>query len=132
MTTSPVASGAAATLDVVAPALRHSGEAGDAAGKAAGHFGAELGEGVPDDLLQMRELALSIGRSAPELIDKTQALVQTGRQLVTAAPSSILNPKTALHIDLIDKGLDDSVRVVGDSGKILGEMFKQLATLKAG
>jgi hypothetical protein len=118
--------------DVVALAMRHSGEAGDVAGKAAGHLGAELGEGVPDDLLQMRELALSIGRSAPEFIDKTQALVSTGRQLVTAAPSSILNPKTVLHIDLIVKGLDDSVRVVGDSGKILGEMFKQLATLKEG
>jgi hypothetical protein len=116
--------------DVVALALRHSGGAGDAAGAAAGRLGAELGEGVPDDLLQMRDLALSIGRSAPEFVDKTQALIQSGRQLVTAAPSSILNPKTVIHIDLIVKGLDDSVRVVGSSGKLLGEMIKQLATLK--
>lgn len=118
--------------DVVALAMRNSGAAGDAAGAAAGSFGAELGEGAPDDLLEMRDLALSIGRSAPQFIDKTQALIQTGRQLVTAAPSSILNPKTVIHLDLIVKGLDGSVRVVGDSGKMLGQMVKQLATLKEG
>jgi hypothetical protein len=119
--------------DVVALALQQApGAAGDAAGAAAGSFGAELGEGVPDDLVEMRDLALSIGRSAPEFIDKTQRLVETGRQLVTAAPSSIVNPKVVLHIDLIVKGLEDSVRVVGSSGKMLGELIKELTTLREG
>lgn len=119
--------------DVVALALRHSGDAGGkAAGKAAGALsgGFESGEGVPDDLLQMRDLALQIGRSAPQFVEKTQRLIQTGRQLVTAAPTSITNPKTVLHLDLIVKGLDQSVAVVGDSGKILVDMAKQLSTLK--
>ena len=117
--------------DVVALALRQApGAAGDAAGKAAGAFGAELGEGVPDDLVEMRELALSIARSAPEFVDKTQRLVETGRQLVTAAPSSIVNPKVVLHIDLIVKGLEDSVKVVGSSGKMLVELVKELSTLR--
>jgi hypothetical protein len=113
--------------DVVALALRNSGDIGDAA---AGQLGAELGEGVPDDLLEMRDLAFSIARSAPEFIDKTQNLVATGRQLVTAAPSSIVNPKVVLHLELIVKGLEDSVKVIGDSGRMLGELVKELATLR--
>jgi hypothetical protein len=117
--------------DVVALALRQApGAAGKAAGSAAGSFGAELGEGVPDDLVEMRDLALSIGRSAPEFVSKTKRLVETGRQLVTAAPSSIINPKVVLHLDLIVKGLEDSVKVVGSSGKILGELVKELGTLR--
>lgn len=117
--------------DVVALALRQApGAAGDVAGDAAAGFGAELGEGAPDDLLEMRDLALSIGRSAPEFIDKTQRLVETGRQLVTAAPTSIVNPKVVLHLDLIVKGLEDSVKVVGSSGKMLGELVKELTTLR--
>lgn len=118
--------------DVVALALRQApGAAGDAAGAAAGALGAELGEGAPDDLVEMRDLALSIGRSAPEFVDKTKRLVETGKQLVTAAPSSIVNPKVVLHIDLIVKGLEDSVKVVGKSGKLLGELVKELATLRS-
>lgn len=115
--------------DVVALALR---QAPGAAGDAAGALGAELGEGVPDDLVEMRDLALSIGRSAPEFVDKTKRLVETGRQLVTAAPSSIVNPKVVLHIDLIVKGLEDSVKVVGSSGKLLVELARELATLREG
>jgi hypothetical protein len=80
----------------------------------------------------MRELALSIGRSAPEFVDKTKRLVETGRQLVTAAPTSIVNPKVVLHIDLIVKGLEDSVKVVGSSGKLLVELVKELGTLREG
>ncbi|MCX4243407.1 hypothetical protein [Paraliomyxa miuraensis] len=119
--------------DVVALALKQAPDAGGSVGgKAKGALGGafESGEGVPDDLVEMRDLALSIGRSAPQFVEKTQRLIQTGRQLVTGAPSSITNPKTVLHIDLIVKGLEDSVRVIGDSGKMLGDLAKQLATLK--
>ncbi|MCH9683879.1 MAG: hypothetical protein K0V04_20775 [Deltaproteobacteria bacterium] len=112
--------------DLVQLALEKSGK-----GHLAGAVG-EAGEGVPDDLLQMRDLALSIGQSAPDFVSKTQRLIQTGRQLVMAAPQSITNPKTVLHLDLIKKGLEDSVLVVGDSGKLLGDMVKQLGTLRKG
>lgn len=119
--------------DVVALALRQTGDAGGSVGgKAKGALSGafESGEGVPDDLLEMRDLALSVGRSAPQFVQKTHRLIQTGRQLVTAAPSSITNPKTVLHIDLIVKGLEGSVRVIGDSGKLLGDLVKQIGTLK--
>lgn len=117
--------------DLVALALRNSGDKGKAVGGALG-VGGEAGEGVPDDLLAMRDLALSIGRSAPTFVQKTQALVSTGQQLVMAAPSSITNPKTVLHIDLIVKGLEDSVKVVGSGGKMLGELVRDLSTLEEG
>ena len=114
--------------DLVALAMRHSGDKGKAVGGALGL--GEAGEGVPDDLLAMRDLALSIGRSAPTFVEKTKNLIATGQQLVTAAPSSITNPKTVIHIDLIVKGLTDSVTLVGDGGKMLGELARDLATLK--
>lgn len=113
--------------DVVAIALGQSGQTGKDVG---GALGFESGEGVPDDLLAMRDLALSLGRSAPLFVEKTTHLVQAGQQLVAAAPSSITNPKTVLHLDLIVKGLEESVSVVGGSGKILGELVKQLSTLR--
>ncbi|MEM7157313.1 MAG: hypothetical protein AAF799_30990 [Myxococcota bacterium] len=118
--------------DLVALALRQTGDKGKAVDGALGGALGEAGEGVPDDLIEMRDLALSIGKSAPQFVEKTQRLIQTGRQLVVAAPSSITNPKTVLHIDLIVKGLEDSVLVVGDSGKLLGGLVKELSTLRKG
>lgn len=116
--------------DLVQLALEKSGK-GKAAGVAGAALGAEAeGEVVPDDLVQMRDLALALGRSAPEFVNKTKRLVETGRALVAGAPSSITNPKTVLHLDLIVKGLEESVLVVGDSGKLLGDMTKQLVTLR--
>ena len=56
---------------------------------------------------------------------------RTCRQLVTAAPTSIANPKVVLHLDLVVKGLEDSVRVIGDSGRLLGELVRELGTLRA-
>lgn len=43
--------------------------------------------------------------------------------------TSSTNPKTVLHLDLIVKGLGQSVRVVEDSGKLLIELARDLATL---
>jgi len=42
--------------------------------------------------------------------------------LVASAPSQILNPKLVLHIDLIVKGLEQSVSLVKDTGSLLGKM----------
>ncbi len=86
--------------------------------------------GVEAHFSGMVDLGLQIARSAPEFVRKTKDLVVTGQQLVTAAPTSITNPKTVLHLDLIVKGLGQSVAVVGDSGKLLGELAVDLATLK--
>lgn len=86
--------------------------------------------GIEAQFSGMVDLGMQIAGSAPEFVRKTQALVSTGQQLVAAAPTSITNPKTVLHLDLIVKGLGHSVAVVGDSGKLLGELAVDLATLR--
>jgi len=85
--------------------------------------------GVDAHFSGMVDLGMQIAMSAPQFVMKTKDLVVTGQQLVTAAPSSITNPKTVVHLDLIVKGLGQSVTVVGDSGKLLGELAVDLATL---
>jgi hypothetical protein len=46
----------------------------------------------------------------------------SGQQLITAAPTSITNPKTALHLDLIIQGLKESVAMVTESGKLVPDL----------
>jgi hypothetical protein len=53
---------------------------------------------------------------------KAVETAQAGAALVTSAPSHIVNPKLALHLDLIVKGLDQSVRLVKDTGVMLAEI----------
>ncbi|MFW5739464.1 MAG: hypothetical protein ACOC1F_03770 [Myxococcota bacterium] len=54
---------------------------------------------------------------------KTAETVQTGIALVASAPSQILNPKLVLHLDLIVKGLEQSVDLVKDTGAMLGDII---------
>jgi len=107
--------------DLVRMAMERSGAANGVTGEASG---------VEAHFQGMVDLGMNIAGSAPAFVQKTQALISTGQQLVTAAPSSITNPKTVLHLDLIVKGLNQSVTVVGDSGKLLGELAVDLATLR--
>lgn len=92
--------------------------------------GTEAGEGDEAGLTEMRDLTVSIAGAAPEFVQRTQELVAAGQQLVAAAPTSITNPKTVLHLDLIVKGLGQSATVVGESGKLLGELTRELVTLQ--
>lgn len=96
---------------------------------AAVSVGGEAGLAVEGQLTETRELAVALAGSAPNFAQKTQGLVSSGQQLIAGAPSSITNPKTVLHLDLIVKGLGQSVRVVEDSGKLLVELARDLATL---
>ena len=57
-----------------------------------------------------------------QLAAKAGETAQTGMALVASAPSQILNPKLVLHIDLIVKGLEQSVSLVKDTGSLLGKM----------
>ncbi len=91
--------------------------------------GGEAGLAVEGQLTETRELAMSLAGSTPSFVEKTQGLVSSGQQLIAGAPSSITNPKTVLHLDLIVKGLGQSVAVVEDSGKLLIELGRDLATL---
>jgi hypothetical protein len=90
----------------------------------------EADEGVAGGLAEGRALTLSLAQAAPMFVQKTQALIGSGQQLIAGAAASITNPKTLLHLDLITKGLGQSVKVVGESGKLLGEATKDLGSLK--
>lgn len=56
------------------------------------------------------------------LAGKASETASTGAALIASAPTQILNPKLILHLKLIVKGLDQSVSMVKDTGKILGEI----------
>ena len=64
-----------------------------------------------------------VGVQGAQLVTKTAELVGKGQALITSAPSSILNPKTVLHLDLIVEGLEQSIGLIKDSASIVGEMI---------
>ncbi len=63
-----------------------------------------------------------VGVQGAKLVAKTAELVQKGQALIVGAPSSITNPKTVLHIKLIIKGLDQSIGLIKDGSKLVGEL----------
>jgi hypothetical protein len=74
----------------------------------------------------MGEMASVLSSSAQALMAKTQQLIASGEQLVVAAPSSITNPKTVVHLDLIVQGLKESVAMVVESGKLVPDLVNAL------
>ena len=79
---------------------------------------------VPPRAAEMVVVLASLGRA---MVGKVQQLIASGQQLVTAAPASITNPKTAMHLDLIVKGLTDSVQLVLQTGELLAGTVQGLA-----
>ncbi|MFO0564277.1 MAG: hypothetical protein U0263_01370 [Polyangiaceae bacterium] len=63
----------------------------------------------------MAELGVQLGSKAVET-------ASAGAALVASAPAQIVNPKLLLHLKLIVKGLEESVSMVKDTGKLLGEI----------
>lgn len=102
-------------------------EAGDdpeAAAKSA--RGAEVNDENRDAASYFKDLDAMwqlIGVQGVQLVSKTAELVSKGQVLITSAPSSILNPKTALHLDLIVEGLEQSIALIKDSASIMGEII---------
>ena len=90
----------------------------------------EAGHGVGGGIAESRDLAVALAGSAPTFVEKTQKLIAAGQQLIAGAAASITNPKTLLHLDLITKGLGQSVKVVGESGKLLAEATKDLGSVR--
>jgi hypothetical protein len=72
-------------------------------------------------------VAMTVARAARNTVTTVQGLIAAGQQLIAAAPSSILNPKTVIHLDLIVQGLGQSLQMVGESGKLLVELIPELA-----
>lgn len=87
---------------------------------------AEAGEDDKDAAAYFQDLDAMwklVGVQGAQLVAKTAELVGKGQALITSAPSSILNPKTALHIDLIVEGLEQSVGLIKDSAGMMGELL---------
>jgi len=78
------------------------------------------------NLQLMADMASVLSGSIQALMAKTQQLIASGQQLIAAAPTSITNPKTVLHLDLIVKGLQESVAMVVESGKLVPQLAGNL------
>ena len=86
-------------------------------------------EGLVKELKELKEITAMLAPACVEMVKKTQELVSAGQQLIAGAASSITNPKTALHLDLIVKGLKQSVSVVAESGNLLKDVSQDIAAL---
>ncbi|MBW2523210.1 MAG: hypothetical protein JRI23_03505 [Deltaproteobacteria bacterium] len=72
---------------------------------------------------KLKALWVGTAELGVKLAAKSAETVQTGTALVASAPSQILNPKLVLHLDLIVKGLEQSVSLVTDTAGLLGEVL---------
>ena len=77
---------------------------------------------VVETARHLRRLWTSVATLGVQLVGKTAATAEAGVALVASAPSQITNPKLFLHIQLIIKGLGQSVDLVKDTGKLLGSV----------
>jgi hypothetical protein len=71
---------------------------------------------------KLQNLWLSAAELGVALAGKAGETASAGAALIASAPTQILNPKLLLHLDLIVKGLDQSLSMVKDTGKLLGEI----------
>lgn len=62
-----------------------------------------------------------VGTQASQVLSKTTEFVGKGQALIASAPSSIMNPKTVLHLDLIVEGLEQSIGLIKDSANMVGK-----------
>lgn len=78
--------------------------------------------------VQQLRIAADLARGLQTLVmqfpQQSQVLVAKGQALITGAPASITNPKVVAHLDLVKKGLSDSVDVV----KSAADLIKQQVT----
>jgi len=72
---------------------------------------------------QYHALWTGVATLGAALVSKASQTVQAGAALVTSAPSQILNPKLLVHLDLIVKGLGQSVSLVKDSTSLIGSVL---------
>jgi hypothetical protein len=82
----------------------------------------ELEERAGESSAKLTTLWLTMAELGTKLGGKAIETASAGAALVASAPAQILNPKLVLHLKLIVKGLDQSVSMVKDTGKILGEI----------
>ncbi len=86
-------------------------------------------ESLRGQLDESKEVLLLLADLGPAFFNKSQELVGTGQQLITAAPTTITDPRTILHMDLIVQGLEESLAATTESGTLLGGMITELSAL---
>jgi hypothetical protein len=79
----------------------------------------------------MTDMAHTLAVLVPQIASKIGRLVQAGQALIASAPTAIANPKVLAHLDLVKKGLGSSVKVVQESGGLLGGFTKDLSGFKS-
>jgi hypothetical protein len=77
---------------------------------------------MADGAQKLGRLWSSTAELGAALASKSAETASAGAALIASAPAQILNPKLLLHIDLIVKGLGQSLSMVKDTGKLLGEI----------
>ncbi|MBI3206883.1 MAG: hypothetical protein HYZ29_35430 [Myxococcales bacterium] len=82
----------------------------------------EIKESAGSGANKLETLWLTTAELGAKLAGKAAETASAGAALVASAPAQILNPKLVLHLKLIVKGLDQSVSMVKDTGKLLGEI----------
>ena len=71
---------------------------------------------------KLKTVWMSMAELGVKLVGKVAETTQAGIALVASAPSQITNPKLLLHIKLIIKGLEQSLSMVKDTGKLLVDL----------
>ena len=89
-------------------------------------------ETLRGQLIEGKDVLLVLADLGPAFVGKIQELIGAGQQLITAAPTSIMDPRTLLHVDLIIQGLEQSIVATTESGTILVELVEELVELIAG
>lgn len=82
------------------------------------------------DLVTVGELASALATMIPEIVAKTDALVDSGKRLVGDAPKDLTNPKLVLHLDLVKQGLVASSAVVKESGVAMASLMGDLGSFR--
>jgi hypothetical protein len=85
-------------------------------------LGADASGAMADGVGKLQRLWGTTAELGVALAAKAGETASAGAALVASAPTQILNPKLILHLGLIVKGLEQSVSLVKDTGKLLGEI----------
>jgi hypothetical protein len=94
-------------------------------------LGAQVDAKATSRLRDLSEVASALAVLVPELASKVAELVRTGEALVASAATSLTNPKVVANLGLVKTGLVDSVKVIKESGGLLGGFAASLGGFRS-
>jgi hypothetical protein len=98
-----------------------------AVGRALGSANVDSKGDLVPKLKAFKDIGQMLAAVVPAIVDKVSTLVSLGQKLILGAPSAITNPKVVLHLGLIKKGLEDSVKVIKEAGGNLGGIVSDVS-----